>query len=348
MRLHRITNPTSIDERLLAHILANGARTVVVQFSQESAYGVSILEDVNRACRIFGPKINVRFWAHYGSRFDCMHLRHLSEVRSLNLDCLAGIANINELAQLHHLEEFAFGVFESDLPELLRTPSLTGVRKLTLAESRKNNIDLAPLADYERLEVLFLNAQAQGIGSIGHLHTVTKLSLSGMGKKQSLSFVRTMSGLLSLTLLLGGRQGLTDLAHTGIKHLEILRVRGITEIDLALFPNIEKLRVEDQIKLQTLNLDSAPHLRWLSIWNCKTFWGVRGIGDAEHLEYFFVGKTAIEPDALLGNLPKHLMRLSLTGYGKRQVDELKSRIESMGYAPADYLQDVHGAQYEMR
>jgi hypothetical protein len=80
---------------------------------------------------------------------------------------------------------------------LVRQPERS---KETLAESRKNNIDLAPLADYERLEVLFLNAQAQSIGSIGHLSTVTKLSLGGMGKKQSLSFVRTMNGLLSLML----------------------------------------------------------------------------------------------------------------------------------------------------
>jgi hypothetical protein len=121
--------------------------------------------------------------------------------------------------------------------------------------------------------------------------------------------------------------------------LEVLRVRGISEIDLALFPNIEKLRIEDQMHLGTLNVSSSPHLRWLSIWNCKTFRDLYGLGAAEQLGYLFVGKTAIEPEDVLRRLPSGLKRLSLTGYGKRRTDELRSRIESMGYAPAVYMED---------
>ncbi len=37
--------------------------------------------------------------------------------------------------------------------DLLNTPSLFGVRKLILAESRRNNIDLAPLVGYVRVEL---------------------------------------------------------------------------------------------------------------------------------------------------------------------------------------------------
>ena len=113
MRLQRITDPGSIDEGLIARSIANGAHRVVLQFSKESAYSPSILEDVNRACRTFGVKVNVRFWGHYGSQFDCSHLRRVPEVRSLNLDCLAGISNVAQIGHLDHLEEFSFGVFES-------------------------------------------------------------------------------------------------------------------------------------------------------------------------------------------------------------------------------------------
>jgi hypothetical protein len=60
--------------------------------------------------------------------------------------------------------------------------------------------------------------------------------------------------------------------------------------------------------------------------------------DAESLRYLFIGKTALKPDALLLDLPKNLRRLSITGYGKRQADELKSRIEAMGFAPAPYME----------
>jgi hypothetical protein len=340
MKLHRITDPSSIDERLLSHVLANGASSVVLQFSREAAYNASILEDVNRACRTFGAKVNVRFWAHYGSRFDCRYLQHLPEVRSLNLDCLAGISNTDQIAQLHHLEEFAFYVFESDLPDLLKTQSLIGVRKLILAQSRKNNIDLAPLADYKRLEVLFLNAQKRNIETLAHLHAIKKLSLSGIEQKQSLSFVSEMNGLFSLTLLLGGRQDLEELAHAGIKHLEVLRVRGLNAVDLALFPRVEQIRVEDQLQLQELNLDRGPNLRWLSIWNCKTFSKLPGMGSAKHVECLFIGKTALNPDEFLCELPESLKRLTLTGYGKRKSGELKDRIKALGYAPADYSPDI--------
>jgi hypothetical protein len=341
MGLQRITDPQSIDEGLIASLLANGAQRVVLQFSKESAYSVSILQDVNKACRTFGVKVNIRFWGHYGSRFDCGHLRHIPEVCSLNLDCLAGISNFDQIAQLGQLEEFAFGVFESDLPDILNTPSLLGVRKLILAESRKNNIDLAPLAGYERLETLFLNAQKRNIEAVGRLHSIRKLSLSSIAKSQSLAFVGRLHGLTTLTLLLGGRNDLEELAHGGVKNLEVLRVRGISAIDLALFPKIETFRVEDELQLQKLNLDGCPKLRWLSIWNCKTFSALQGMRYAHHLEYLFIGKTAIEPSAFFRELPDGLKNLSLTGYGKRKDDGLRHRVESLGYAAATYLQDLH-------
>ncbi|MGA2218254.1 MAG: hypothetical protein ABSG51_09220 [Terracidiphilus sp.] len=339
MKLHRIMDPKSIDERLLGQALADGTSVVVLQFSRESAYSTSILEEVNGACRAFGSKVNVRFYAHYGSRFDCAHLRYLPEVRSLNLDCLDGISNTCELAHLPHLEEFAFGVDNSDLPELLRTQSLMNLRKLIVGPSRKSNIDLSPLADCQHLEDLSLCAQARGIESIAHLDTVKKLFFSGMGKRQLLNFIRTMMGLVSLTMMLGGRQDLKDLAHPGIVYLEVIRVRGLSEIDLGLFPNVEKLRIEDQLQISVLNMLNGPHLRWLSIANCKALRHLQGIGFAERLESLLLSRTAIEPQSLLTDLPKCLKRLSLTGYGNRRDDELQSKIESLGYAPAKYMQD---------
>jgi protein phosphatase 1 regulatory subunit 7 len=341
MRLERITDPGSIDEGLIARSIANGAHRVVLQFSKESAYSPSILEDVNRACRTFGVKVNVRFWAHYGSQFDCIHLRRVPEVRSLNLDCLAGISNVAQIGHLDHLEEFSFGVFESDLPDLLNTPSLFGLRKLILAGSRRNNIDLAPLVGYERLETLFLSAQKRHIESVGRLHSIKKLSLSCIEKSQSLGFVGRLHGLSALTLLLGGRNNLEQLAHDGIKHLEVLRVRGMNTIDLALFPKIEDFRVEDQVQLQNLNLDGGPNLRSVSIWNCKTFSDLQGMRHAHRLESLFVEKTAIDPDAFLCELPANLKQVSLSGYGKRKDDGLRNRIDSLGYAPAKYMEDIH-------
>jgi hypothetical protein len=215
------------------------------------------------------------------------------------------------------------------------------LRKLIVAPSRKNNIDLSPLADYQRLEDLSLCAQARRIESIAHIGTVKRLFLSGMGKRQPLNFVRTMKGLRSLTIMLGGRQDLKDLEHPGIVCLKIDRVRGISEIDLELFPNLEKLRIEDQLQITNLNVSGGLRLRWLSIANCKSFSGLQGISAAEHLESLLLARTAIEPESLLRDLPKSLKRLSLNGYGNRRDDKLRRRIESMGYAPAEYMQDEY-------
>lgn len=339
MKLHRMMDPKSIDKRAIARALADGASAVVLQFSQESAYNSSILEEVNEACRIFGNKVNVRFYAHYGSRFNCLYLQHLPEVRSLNLDCLDSISNTIELTRLGHLEEFAFGVDDSDLPDLLRTESLMNLRKLIVGASRKSNIDLSPLASYQYLEDLSLCAQTRGIESIAHLGRVKRLFFSGMGKRQSLNVVRTMTGLASLTMMLGGRQDFKDLAHPGIVYLEVIRVRGLSEIDLELFPSIEKLRIEDQLQISTLNVLSGPHLRWLSIANCKTLGHLQGVGSAKCLESLLLSRTAIVPESLLSDLPRCLKCLSLTGYGNRFDYELQIKIGSLGYAPAKYMQD---------
>ncbi len=335
-------DPKSIDELLLARLFANGASVVVLQFSQESAYNKSILEEVNGACRSFGSNVNVRFWGHYPSGFDCAHLQHLTEVRSLNLDCLDGISNAGELAHLRYLEEFSFGVYQSDLPDLLRTESLKNLRKLIVAPSRKGNIDLSPLASYERLQDLSLCAQVRGIESIARLHSMKRIFFSGMGKRQPLDFVQSMTGLLSITITLGGRENLRDLAHLGVVHLRVSRVRGVSEIDLALFPNIEKLRIEDQLQITALNLQNGPHLRWLSISNCKTLRALQGISSARQLESLLLSRTAIEPESILHDLPKTLLQLSLSGYGGRRDDEIQRKIESLGYAPAGYLHDNYG------
>ena len=132
-------------------------------------------------------------------------------MRSLSLDCLRNIEGANRIAELAHLDAFAFGVFESDIPDLLRYPSLAHVYKLVLATTRKNNIDLAPLGTYQRLEMLFLNAHARNIATLGDLRSIRRLSLSRIPKRVSLRFVGRMEGLRSLTVLLGGRTSTEEL-----------------------------------------------------------------------------------------------------------------------------------------
>lgn len=335
MRFHRIHSPKSIDEEAISALISSGAQEVVLQFVDEADYGPSLLDAINAACRRFGSKLTVRFYGHYhnGGRFDCAWLRYLPDVRSLGLDCLRDIENASRIAELEHLDAFAFGVFESDIPDLLRYPSLVHVRRLVLATTRKNNIDLAPLAMYRRLQVLFLNAHARNIATLGDVTSVRRLSLSQIAKRVSLRFVGRMDGLRSLTLLLGGRDSTEELAHSKLTHLEVLRVRGLAGIDLSAFPQLQVLRVEDQLQLRSLELNTGTLIRWLSIWNCKNLQSLPGLQRAMALNSLSLGRTLLEPDSVLNNVPSSLKCLFISGFGRKRHEELQNRIRSMGYTP---------------
>src|SRR5215469_11298168 len=121
MRFHRIQSPKSIDEEMIAALISSGAQEVVLQFAEQSDYSSRLLDAINAASRRFGSKLTVRFYGHYsnGGRFNCAWLRYLPDVRSLNLDCLTNIEGASRIAELQYLDAFAFGVFESDIPDLL-------------------------------------------------------------------------------------------------------------------------------------------------------------------------------------------------------------------------------------
>jgi hypothetical protein len=335
MRFHRIQSPKSIDEEMIAVLISSGAEEVVLQFAEEADYSPSLLDAINSACKRFGSRLTVRFYGHYskGGRFNCGWLRYLSEVRSLNLDCLTNIEDVKRIANLEHLEAFAFGVFESDVPDLLRYPSLVHAQKLVLATTRKKNIDLEPLGAYQRLEELFLNAHARNIATLGDLTGIQTLSLSQIAKSVSLRFVGRMQGLRSLTVLLGGRTSTAELAHPKVTHLEVLRVRGLSEIDLATFPQLQVLRIEDQLQLRSLELNTGTLIRWLSIWNCKNFSSLLGLGQAAALKSLSLGRTSLEPESVLNNPPPSLERLLIWGFGSQRDEELENRIRSKGYSP---------------
>ena len=65
---------------------------------------------------------------------------------------------LNELA---NLEELTFGVFEVSLPKLLEMPVLANLRVLVLEDSRKNNIDLAPLGASKAVEALTVSGHSR-------------------------------------------------------------------------------------------------------------------------------------------------------------------------------------------
>lgn len=336
MRFHRIENPASPDEIQIASLLESGAEVVVIQFSKSDAYDEKVLGKVNVMCERFGSRLNVRFYGHYGSEFDCRTLRHLPLVRSLNIDCLMDAVHLEFLDELVWLKEFGFGVFRANIPCLLESRALKRLRRLVLGPTHKNNIDLAPLESYAQLEELFINGHTRHIGSIATLPGLQKLSLGGIGNKKSLSFIKSIASLKALTYILGGRLNVNDLAHDGLEQLEILRVLGLSEINLALFPKLERLTVEDQLRLNELDIRPLLKLQRLSVFNCKKLTRVVGIDSAGSLESLRIGLTNVELNEILNQLPTNVKALTLNSPRKRIDEKIQLRVASLGLPSAYY------------
>lgn len=293
----RINDPLSIDPAEVAAAAASRER-LVIQFSEPGTYPERLLHAVNEACRLAGSRLQVRFYGHYRSRFDAAVLRHLPDVQNLAADCLMRIENEDEIGRLPKLEHLSLGVFELDRPDVLNSLDLGRLTRLTLIETRKRNIDLAPLAGCRSLAELYINGHAKGIGAIAGLPALRKLTLSAFAKRYDLQFVAAMPSLIDLTLVLGGRQNLDDLASATLETLQVLRVRGVETMgDLARFPALTALRIEDQLQITDLDLNGA-NLERLWLFNCKNLATLHGLDRQQRLREFSASRVALDMDAL--------------------------------------------------
>ena len=307
----------------------------MIQFSTRSAYHDDLLADVNGACRRFGSKLHVRFYGHDGGGFDCRILRQLPDVRSLGLDCLMDALHIEELGGLDHLDNLRFGVFEAQVPDLLQTVNLRRLRKLSLAPTRKSNIDLAPLAEFQELRDLALCGHARHIDVLADMHKLHRLALNGIQRKVPVLFLSKMQGLRELFLLFGGRVDLADVTNEHVESLQVVRVNGLTGLDLKGFSRLKELQIEDQ--LQFLRLDVGPvreSLERLRVINCKQLHALDGLEFLDKLNHLWISTTKIEVETLMNRLPVNLRELGLRGLGAKSDAALEARIQSLGYAEA--------------
>jgi len=333
-----LSNPSIIDEESLAEAIRNSKLTPRIQFSRSSAYDKEILHQVNHACQRFGCQIHIRFFGHYSEVFNCAVLKSIPAVKSLGLDCLASVENIEELADLPDLESLTLGVFELRMPKILEISSLKRLRKLILVDTRDNKIDLKALAGFRRLEELSIGGHSTNIDVLGEIQTIRSLSLNQMRRGIDLGFVGAMKSLRSLSLALGGRHGTDEFASQFVERLSILRVRGFEHLNLNSFSSLQHLHVEDQLKLTSIDLAPASDsLRSMKIWNCKNLAAINGLKILRKLDYLWLGKTTLDPDKVLADLPPNLRSASLAGYGARRDLILSERLRAGGYIEADYL-----------
>lgn len=293
----RITDPKTISCAEIAKACADREH-LVVQFSRPEAYSPALLQNLNEACRLAERRLQVRFYGHYGSRFDATVLRHLPNVCDLAVDCLSNIDNEDEIGKLPKLERLSFGVFDLDRPDFLHSLNLEQLTELTLAENRKRNFDLTPLSRCHSLIDLFVSGHSKGIEAIAGLPLLRKLTLSAYAKSNSLNYLSTIRTLAQLTLILGGRPNLEDLESPSLEMLQVLQVRGLETLgNLSRLPALAALRVEAQLQITDLDL-SGCNLERIWLFNCKNLKALQGLDKQDRLREFFAGRVALDLDAL--------------------------------------------------
>jgi len=295
-------------------------------------YTPALLRRVNDLCAELGDRLEIRFYGHYDEVFDAEALTHLPDVKRLSVDCLTTIRNEVEIGRLPYLEQLSFGVFDFDQPHFLGSLPLSNLRRLVISETAKRNFDLAPLAQAQHLRVLFLNGHTRNVEAIGALPLLSELTLSAMPKTRSLGFLSDVAALRTLTLILGGRVNLDEFRHPLLKEFNVIRVRGLETIgDLARFPYLRRLSVEDQLQLRTIDV-AGTELRRLSLFNCKNLARIKGLDALGELEEFRTGGTNLDLDGLRDRpWPPSLRVLAL--YRSSRLWNLATRrhLDGLGY-----------------
>ena len=332
----RIHNPASIDAASLrAAIAADGK--VIVQFGEHFA-PEPLLADLDTLAATCGAALEIRFYGYHFTPFDAAILRALPHAANLSLDCHTSAVNLQTLGELPRLQCLQLGVYEMQEHDILALENLRTLEYLSLGETRKANIDLAPLRHWPQLAQLHTTGHVKNIDAITALPALTKLSLSQVKSKDDVDFINAMPALAQLRFILGGRASIAHVTAPLLEEMEVVRVRGLEDLgDLGRFPRLRRLSVEDQIKLAELRLGENPALASLILRNCKTLERLAGIATLSTLNNLAVYLTQLDIDALLaGGLPAALKHLTLATGKRKRDEEIKAQLAARGYAKARF------------
>ena len=325
----RLNDPERVSGDQIKEILARKLLPTI-QFSKPVTSPV-LLKAVDKLCALFGDKLDVRFYAHYSDVFDASILKHLPNVRSLKIDCLMDIVNEDQILELKNLRKLCFGVYNFDRPAFLADLDLRPLTYFGLFENRKRNFDLAPLSECENLETLALACHTKNISALSALPRLRKLRLSYIKKAQTLDFASSIPKLQSLELILGGRENIDELVHSGLRELEVVRVRALNSLgDLTRFPSLKRLEVGDQLQLRDVSV-SETNLEEVIFRNCKNLERIDGLLDLPGLRRFRTFGTKLDLDALLNaDWPKSMESVDLYSGNFKWEERAREILASKG------------------
>ncbi len=321
---HRIQAPSQADLQLQvsARLEGDDQAQVIVQFAKAEQYDGELLSRLDTLCARFGERLKVRFYSHYpGSAFDARVLLALPHVQSLSLDCLDTLDHYKAIGRLPLLREFALQVISADLPELLSLPNLEQLHSLRLSLDKGPAIELAPIGWMPELHSLSISVQSRQLDVLSQCPSIRHLNLHRLPAKTTLGMVADMAGLRSLALSFGSRESMPELRNPHVTDLEIMRVRGLHQLQLDGFPQLEVLKIEDQAQLRRLDLGGAPLLRKMSLINLKTLEELSGLKTSNITDLRIIKSPQVDVLTLIDSqLPPSVQHLKLLS-GKHAVDK---------------------------
>lgn len=338
-----IENPTSISLEMVAEKLSLLKR-FRVQFSDASYYSPRLLRSLNDICIQSPEAFQVRFYGHFRTGFDAAVLSDIPDVKSLAIDCMRSIHNEDAIPHLREISSLHFAVFDFERRDFLRNLAVLPLTSLMLGETRKRRLDLSPLSDFVSVQRLFIEGHGDGIDAVGTLPNLRKITLRSIAKNLSLAFLKSAPSLQHLSLVLGGRADIKELASETISELQIVRVLGLQGLgDLSRLPSLRHLWLEDQAKIDQINL-SGVQLAHFSAWNCKTLEALYGLELQDKLREFQVGRVALDLDKLRDwRWPDSVSTVRLFSGSRRWNEITASELSLRGYSQEPVYHHWNGA-----
>ncbi len=332
MKQDRIQNPSSVERAAIESKIAAGCR-VILQFDGPH-YTPELLREINSLCGELGKELEVRFYGHYGTRFDASVLRLLPDVAALSVDCLVEATNLPALNDLAKLRRLSLGIYRSDDSHILKPLQLQNLERLAISETAKGNIDLAPLEACSKLSEFHLVGHTKNIDCLPRLPALRMLALWHIPKKQGLGFVSRIQSLRGLAVILGGRANISEIQHPLLEELKVSRVLGFNNFDsIEAFPSLRMLAIENQIRLESIRFaETNRRVQSFRISNCKTLRRIEGLDQLTELKSMGIAKTALNIEFLL----KQRLADSLTVFafytGKAKENAaIRRRLDALGY-----------------
>lgn len=331
MKQNRIESPHEVSEdQISKHI--NAGERVIVQFSK-SGYSAQQLAMLNELAKRHGRNFEIRFYGHYSEIFDASVLRLIPNAQSVSIDCLMQASNLDALSLLHNLVELSLGVFELDNPDILSLCNIPTLKALSLGGAKKCNIDFSHLSKCVSLEQIHTTGHTKNISTFCDLPLLQSLSLSSIKRNEDIGFVSRIPRLKTLRLILGGRTSIAQVNSAQLQELDIIRVQGLEDVgDIGRFENLERLLIEDQIRLTGIKVGPNPRLVDMKVLNCKTLEVISGFGCLKALSSLRIYKTAIDYERFIaGSIPDSLGTFAFyTGKNKRD-SEIRQELDRKGF-----------------